>query len=469
MTVTTEPGAAKDPQPSAAPARPDWVVLTSRRSGNRTADRPVRTRRVVLQVAVAGLAGVLVVAAAGLIISRRLAERQAVHDAAQTTDILAESVVQPALTDVMASSSAAALAGLDVLVRSRVLTATVVRLKLWTPGGTVLYSDEPRLIGRTFALENEAKTALTAPRSEADVSDLHRPENAFERSQGKLLEVYRPVWTPNGTPLLLETYFKYSSVTQRSTDMWRAFVGIMISAMALVVILVLPLVWTLFERTRRAQRLREQAMARALDASRDERQRIAASLHDGVVQQLVAASFTTAGAAEHAARAGDVHQAERLHDAAATVRGSITGVRSLLVDIYPPSLRDAGLDAALHDLVSVTGARVPDVSLRLDVDAEAANGLDPEAQEAVFRVAQEALRNAADHARATHIGVLISRLGQGCQLEVSDDGVGFVVTPAGREGHFGLRLMTDVAASVGASLAVRSTPGAGTVVRMEVW
>src|SRR5690348_13797092 len=229
MTETTRQSAADAsgvPRPPAALAPVAWVVLADGRDRGRASERPPRTRRVVVQVAVAGLVGVLLVAAAGLIISRRLAERQAVHDAAQTTDILAESVVQPALTDAMATSTAAA-AALDPLVRARVLTATVVRVKVWTPDGTIVYSDEARLVGQRFDLEDEARAALSAPRSEADVSDLKRPENRFERDQGKLLEVYRPVWTPAGEPLLLETYFKYSSVTQRSTDMWRAFVGIM--------------------------------------------------------------------------------------------------------------------------------------------------------------------------------------------------------------------------------------------------
>jgi signal transduction histidine kinase len=426
---------------------------------------------VIAQVAVAGLVGVLLVGAAGLVISRRLAERQAVHDAAQTTDVLAESVVQPALTDAMTTNSSVAVSTLDVLVRARVLSSTLVRVKLWTPSGTILYSDEPRLIGQRFALEAEARTALTAPRSEADVSDLQRPENQFERSQGKLLEVYRPVWTPGGEPLLLETYFKYSSVTQRSADMWRAFMGIMISAITLVVILVLPLVWTLFERTRRAQQQRERLMERALDASRDERERIAATLHDGVVQQLAAASFTTAGAAEHAAATGDVDQAERLRDAAAMVRGSIAGVRSLLVDIYPPSLRDAGLDAALRDLISTTSARVPAVELSLSLDGLAANASSADVQEAVFRVAQEALRNAVDHAAANSIRVVLSSTGGSLRLDVVDDGTGFdtgSIKKRGLDAHFGLRLMTDVAASVGAWLSIRSTPGHGTLVRMEI-
>ena len=54
---------------------------------------------------------------------------------------------------------------------------------------------------------------LASPTTHAEVSDLTRPENRYERGRGKLLEVYRPVWTPSGQPLLFETYSPYDSVS----------------------------------------------------------------------------------------------------------------------------------------------------------------------------------------------------------------------------------------------------------------
>jgi two-component system NarL family sensor kinase len=74
-------------------------------------------------------------------------------------------------------------------------------------------------------------------RGHADVSDLRLPENRFERSHGKLLEVYRPVGTPDGQPLLFETYFKYYVVSQRGHQLWRAFAGVMLSCLVALVIL----------------------------------------------------------------------------------------------------------------------------------------------------------------------------------------------------------------------------------------
>jgi two-component system NarL family sensor kinase len=385
--------------------------------------------------------------------------------------VLAQTVLQPALTDDMRDNPAAAQSGLGQLVPDRVLSATLVRVKLWSPEGTVLYSNEPQLVGRTFTLDDEARRALTVPQTDASVSDLDRPENQFERGEGKLLEVYRPVWTPAGHPLLFETYFRYDAVNDRSRGLWRGFVGIILSSLAALLLLLTPLVWSLLRRTRQAQRQREAMMRRAVAASDAERSRIAATVHDGVVQQLVASSFDIAGRAERAAAAGDGERAEDLRAAAATLRNSIGGLRSLLVEIQPANLADAGLAAALHDVAStLTGS---DLQILIDVDADAAAALTPVATEAAFRVAQEAMRNAAKHANAAMLTVGLREQDGRIRLEIDDDGSGFDATkqtaagPAtAPDGHLGLQLIADAARTAGAELLLASRPGLGTHYRM---
>jgi signal transduction histidine kinase len=239
------------------------------------------------------------------------------------------------------------------------------------------------------------------------VSDLQRPENQFERGHGKLLEVYRPVWTPSGQPLLFETYSPYREVTRRTGELWRGFAGITISSLLLLVILLLPIVWRLLNRINRAQTQRELLLRRAVDASEEERRRIAGTLHDGAVQELAGTSFTVAGAAENAAAMGQPELAAKLTTAAGAVRASIRGLRSLLVDIYPPGLTNAGLVPALTDLAGGLEARSIAAHLVLDEDAAARLGADE--QQLVFRVARECLRNAARHADAHNVGVRLFR------------------------------------------------------------
>ena len=458
----------------------DWVVLARPRAG-RPAEEPASLRRVLFPVALAALVVAVIVAVAGSVVSQRIAESEAVHDVAVLTDDLADSVVTPALTSTMPHDQAEARRVLDPLVRHWLQNGSMVRVKVWTPAGMVLYSDEPKLIGETFALEPGARAALLSPRTDADISDLRLPENRFERGDGKLLEVYRPVWTPDGQPLLFETYFKYDVVSQRSHQLWRAFGGVMLSSLLALIILLSGVGWLSVVRSRRARAERERLMEQALAASEEERRRIAATLHDGVVQQLVAASFLAAGQAQRAATDGDEGQAESLQSVAATVRDSVAGLRSLLVDIYPPSLRSAGLASALHDLAS--GASGHGAAVTAEVDAGVAEAAPEKQQEVMFRIAQEALRNALRHAGAGQVTLRLTA-GQGgaAVLEVADDGRGFDTRGfdagglvgrafegggAAGAGHFGLRLMTDAATHGGGELALLSAPGAGTRIRYQ--
>lgn len=452
-----------------ARAAEDGRVVLSRGAPPAASVAPVRTWRVFLQVGAAAAVVLVLVAVLGLGASRRIAEQESVNDAARSTDLLADAVVQPALTDGVTTGDPEALAALDAVVRDRVLGDAVVRVKLWDESGRIVYSDEPRLIGDEFGLGDDERAVLADPATQAEVSDLDEPENRFERDQGRLLEVYRPVWTPDGTVLLFETYSRYDVVTERAAAVWRGFAGITVTSLLLLLVLLLPVLWTLLDRLRRGQEQRERLLRSAVDASDAERRRIAATLHDGVVQELAASSFALAGAAERAERAGAPDVAADVRAASGTVRTSIRGLRSLLVDIYPPSLRTAGLGAALADLAGGLAAR--GVRVTVDAPEAALAGIGVDAQQLVYRVAQETVRNAVAHAGADEVRVTLARAGGLLVLEVADDGAGFdaaATLASPPEGHLGLRVLGDLAAAAGADLTVDSAPGAGTRWRLAV-
>lgn len=409
---------------------------------------------------------ILAVAVAAVFAASRLAEVEAVGDAALTADIVAEGLVQPAVTAGLVDGDPASIATMDEVVTNHILGASIVRVKIWDASGRVLYSDEPRLIGQSFELEEEEREVLTDPRTDAEVSDVQAPENRYERDEGKLLEVYRPIWETSGEPLLFEAYFRYDTVTERSWLLWVGFAGVTIGSIVLVVALLIPLLVRMLGVLRRAREHREQLLQHALDASADERRRIAGTLHDGVVQDLAATSYAISGSVERARGLGDATLASDLSDAAATVRGSIGGLRSLLVDIYPPSLEAAGLAAALDDLAASARAR------GLDVRVSVAPGVvtDAETDRLVYRVVQECLGNAVRHASAAILTVSLEPRADGLELRIEDDGVGFdapraLANPA--EGHFGLRVLADVVAAARGELALRTAPGAGTTWRMR--
>jgi signal transduction histidine kinase len=449
--------------PASAAGRPvaRWVTLTA--GAAPTSDAVlVRPRRIVVQLVVGVVAVLAAVGVLGALAAQRLAEREAVNDAAAMANVLAEAVIQPALTDQLLTGSTDAVRAMDSVVRDQVLGPDVVRVKLWRSDGRVLYADEPALVGRTFALSTEQREVLSRPKTQAEVSDLDRAENEFE-SGGRLLEVYRPVWTPSGAEVLFEIYSPYASVGDRASQLARGFAGVTLSSLLLLVVLVAPLLWHLTHRLQRAQGQREVLLERAVEASAQERRRIAATLHDGPVQELAATSFAVAGAAARAEVSEQPEVADDLNAAAASVRSSIRALRSLLVEIYPPSLATAGLAAALTDLAQ--SVRGPRQEVRLDVAPAETLGLIPEEERLAFRVAQECLRNAAKHAGPATVTVSVARDGDAVTLDVVDDGVGFDLDGAtGRPdaGHFGLSLMTDAARDAGALLQVASAPGRGT-------
>jgi signal transduction histidine kinase len=153
----------------------------------------------------------------------------------------------------------------------------------------------------------------------------------------------------------------------------------------------------------------------------------------------------------------------------ASVRTSIRALRSLLVDIYPASLAQAGLSGALTDLAQSVSA--PGVEVRVDHDPDVHVGLTRAQDRLVYRIAQEAVRNPAKHAAPCTVVVTLHRDEQGAVVDVADDGSGFDVEAALRgpeDGHFGLRLLADLAASGGAELAVASAPGRGTRWRLRI-
>lgn len=436
-----------------------WVVV-SRPSG--TEDETVPTRaRLLAGVAVGAVLVLVLSVLVGVFAARKLAERQAVNDAANTADLLAEAVVQPTLTDAVTAGDPTAVAALDAALKEYVDASTLVRVKVWTRDGRIVYSDEPRLIGRQYALSADAQEVFAHPATRSEVSDLDKPENQFERGQGRLLEAYRPVWTPSGTPLLFETYSPYTEVDRRAGQLWRGFAGITVSSLLLFAALLIPLVWQLLTRLRAAQRQRERLLERAVEASEDERRRIAGTLHDGVVQELAATSFSIAGAAARASAADEADLASDLDSAAGTLRTSIGGLRTLLVDIYPQTLETAGLLEVLRDLAGTLRARDIGVHLALpDTDP----GLGADGDRLVFRIAHECLQNVRKHAAASQVWLTLESYDDTVVLEVADDGIGFDPAAAlegPTAGHFGLRVLADVATQAGAELAVSSAPGAG--------
>lgn len=208
-----------------------------------------------------------------------------------------------------------------------------------------------------------------------------------------------------------------------------------------------------------AERLRDERV-------RDERQRLARDLHDSVAQSLYGIGLHAAAAERQLATGATDAARGSVAAIAATAREALAEMRLIIFDLRPPLLAEAGLVAALRARLDAVEGRL--AGLAATLDAPAALTLPPPIEEAFYRVAQEALNNALKHAGAWRVTVTLWQTDAATGLTIADDGAGFERQAAGQRGGLGLRGMAERAAQIGGRLAIRSAPGAGTTVTLEV-
>jgi signal transduction histidine kinase len=210
--------------------------------------------------------------------------------------------------------------------------------------------------------------------------------------------------------------------------------------------------------------------ARLYERSRElsivsERNRLALELHDVVSQKLFSLILSAEAAATLLDRDPSAARAQvvRLGELG---REALDELRSLILGLRPPELERDGLAGALRKEIAML-ERVHGVQIALDVKGD----VDGEADRclAVLRIAHEALHNALRHASPTRVKVVLTEAGGELTVAVTDDGVGFEpARPELRSKHLGLTSMEERARELGGRLEIRSAPGAGTMVRLEV-
>lgn len=189
-----------------------------------------------------------------------------------------------------------------------------------------------------------------------------------------------------------------------------------------------------------------------------ERQRVARELHDGVAQLVVALGYQAEELADQLGGGPG-------RDAVARLREEISQValelRRAIYDLREEPERDGGLSAELSAFLDdIRGSN--ELRLHLDLD-ERGPRLARAIEVEVLRIAQEAIANVRQHARAINLWVRLARDGERLRLVVEDDGVG---TVAPRPGHFGLRGMRERAEQIGGVLEIGVRRDGGSVVTL---
>lgn len=443
-----------------------WPRVPGLPGSRRGASKPLSARDLLWRFTAAGL--LVLGALAGLIalLARQTGTEQAMDRASEATFLIAEALVEPRLTPEVVAGDPEALREFSQQLQAVVPKGSLVRVKLWDADGRIVYSDDPRLIGEQFTLAPDEVSALNEQGAiDPEISDLQEPENQFESEFGKLLEVYVGVESTDGQPLLFEAYFLYDAVADAGREAWLRFAPPALGALVVLELVQIPFAWSLARRLVRQQEERERLLRYAVESSDAERRRIAGDLHDGVIQDLTGLTF-----ALDATRLGHATEEDRsrlIADGATRLRGTISELRTLMVDLYPPNLDAMGLDAALHELA----ANLEQHGIAVELDLQGIDGLTSEVTALLFRGAQEAIRNVVAHSDARLVTVGSQMTDGFAVLQIEDDGRGFNASTLDRRrevGHFGLRTLGDLLTDSGGTLTVLSAPGAGTQVRLEV-
>ena len=230
--------------------------------------------------------------------------------------------------------------------------------------------------------------------------------------------------------------------------------------------------------------LHAQLLSQAREAGvLEERQRMAREIHDtlaqglaGIITQLEAAQ--QAHAREASPGASNGHRADwerRVRNATQLARDSLSEARRSVRAVRPEALEDTRLPDALAEVAERWSA-VSGVHAAVTTTGTA-QGLHPEVEVTLLRVAQEALANVAKHARASRVGITLSYMDDVVTLDVRDDGVGFRLPPDGTgqpgqsgdaAGGFGLTTMRQRVRRLTGQLEIESEPGGGTAVSASV-
>lgn len=214
------------------------------------------------------------------------------------------------------------------------------------------------------------------------------------------------------------------------------------------------------DRLRLERELQEHAAE--LAASR-ERAHLAQELHDSVTQALFSMTIT-AGTARMMLEQGRPGLEAKLDELSALARQALTEMHSLIFELRPRNLAEAGLLPALRKHVAAVQGRTGLV-IRLTANGNLRR-LPPPVEEALYRVAQEAIHNVVKHAGASEVHLDIATLGADVRMEIRDDGVGF--DPRRGSDGLGLPGMAARAERLGGRVEVESLPGRGTKICVSI-
>jgi PAS domain S-box-containing protein len=218
----------------------------------------------------------------------------------------------------------------------------------------------------------------------------------------------------------------------------------------------------------RAQQARIEVQQRLLEQREEERLMIARDLHDGPVQELLAAIYALQPLHAESTDAQTAEEIKRVQD---ILHQQVVELRSYAGELRPPALAKFGLAKAIRSYSDVFQEKHPELHIQME-EIQSGDLIPDGKRLGFFRIYQEALNNIAKHAHASQIRVRLTKDERWAALEIQDDGIGFTVPEdwleLARHGHLGLVGMRERAEAIGGSLEIRSQVGSGTKIAVRV-
>ncbi len=418
----------------------------------------------------------------GTWVSARI-EKVVVQNAAITTAFYMDSFIEPHLQDLARQDvlSATATAELDRIRAQPQLARQITVMKIWNRNGTVVYSSDPEIVGKSFPSTHGVREALGG-KVFSEFESLDEEENADERALNlPLMEIYSPIHRAGSNNIIAVAEFYIRSETLR-TDIATARRDTALSVAGVTLMMLAALfgivrrgssmiehqretledrVQALSQALSQNERLREQlvdARKRVVDTNERVLRRIGADIHDGPAQLvgLALLRFHQLDPADHE------HSFEEKCEGYALLRGVLkdthSELRTISYGIAPPQLESLTLQSALERAAESherrTGTAVERAIEPLSVSTSDI------LKTCLYRFAQEGLSNAYRHGGGMAQRVAACSRGRVLTVEVSDKGKGFdLSSPSEGLGLAGLR---DRIESLGGRLDIVTAAGQGT-------
>lgn len=451
--------------------------------------RPLRSWNDLSLAAQFAIAGGIIMILSMVLIGRVVAARiedGVVRNTALATSQYMDSIISPLSQDLADADELppGARRALDEIFTNTPLGERVVSFKLWKPGGLVVHSTDPTIVGQKFEVTGNLAAALRGE-IRAGFQDLGDEENKGENALGlPLLEIYSPVrevWS--GSVIGVAEFYEVATqleqdLAQAKRNSWAAVALTFVSIGGVLYLIVLRGSRTIDRQVRElvglsahntALRERVQHAAARVSAMNDQAlRRIGADLHDGPAQLLSFAALRLD------ALRGQVKDAAELDAVERAVKDAIREMRSISKGLSLPDIEARSPSEIVRGVAEAHAARTG-AAVDVHCDIAADRDLPQAVKICLYRFVQEALNNAWRYAGGEGQEVRLSLANGTLRLVVRDRGPG--ITP-GAEGlpegggdfsGMGLKGLRDRVESLGGIFAIRNrSDGTGTEICMEL-